>query len=709
MAEKKGLFNRWRHRLGRQLLELEEESVADLEYMDELREENANDELAKAQRGFGLQPPYGVEDEATEAANRPRQKYKYRRASLVDPSLSPALGEAGYGIYRPRYSHITNKTLKEMSLRDPIVAAIMQTRINQIARFSKPQASRFDPGFKISPVDPNMEIGAEEEEEVLFLESYICNTGSNTDRDPDSMMDFDMWLKLVIRDRLTFGAVAIETIRDNLGRIHSFVPAPTESIYYANKQLSPELVDQVVQANQMAYKQAVASGEEEKMEAADNERDRNRTDEEDYEFVQVLNGRVHQGFTRQEMVYKLGNPQNFITNNGYCIGELEFSTLSVTAHLQAENYNKLFFTHGFASRGLIHIKGDATPAMLKAFRSQWYAQISGNSNSWRTPILAGVDDVQWIPLSASNRDMEYKEYVDHIIRTLCALFAISPIEIGFDYLTKGPSQGGIGTEDNDSKLQQSQVRGLAPLLSWIESIINEDILPNLDEELSEKYKFEFVGLESESKMEELARQEQEATVRATMNEIREESGLDPVLAGEVVSNPLWIQLLMQTHTIGQIREYLFGYSGDSDNPKYDYIESPSWFQQRNIVDPGMQQLMGMPGDEFGGGGGQFGEEGEEGEEVPPGEEEEMTPEEAQQLEQGMAPEEQQQLLMQSRRENLDLIKFEMSAKSQWYKGVRLDKRLEKVKKQYIRDYKKIEKLLMKEIFEIVKGDVGDED
>lgn len=1036
---KKGFFGRFKDRLGRELLDLYEDSVE--EFADE------SESLEKS------------EDPYFDVANKPRsERYKYKRASLIDPSLSPALGEAGYGVYKPRYSHITNKTLKEMSLRDSVVASIIQTRINQVSRFAKPQESRFEPGFKIVPKDKSQEInpGSEEEQEIEFLKEYICNTGSNENRHPDSKMDFNTFMKLVIRDRLTFGAAAIETIRDNMGRIHSFIPAPTESIYYANKQANTDIIEETVQANQLAYKQAVGMNEEDEI---DNRRESRFDDDEEIEFVQVINGRVHEGFTRKDMVYKLGNPQNFITNNGYCfvpktarvqlgngsvkfvedvqvgdevidhkgghsrvvelksrkysgevvelvsrgldpikvtpehpvlvishhqkitphwkpakdikvgeylcipkvkceerdfefdiskhwirksknyvskialdedlawalgvyagdgciqkegglykhinfdigahedwiierlrstfesynatvkvysignyvrvtvyssglasffaeiapgtahtktvpncifearksikrafiegwidadgnhnsksssgvstikgatvseelaygitelsnscgflakvkssvcsspyskkgvcehfvvswrnnvtgkefvkgekfidssrngienddyfftristvsrtqytgmvfnfevedshsytsnlvvshncISELEFATMTITTHLQAENYNKMFFTHGFAARGLLHIQGDVTPANLKAFRSQWYAQVSGNANSWRTPIIAGVDKVDWIPLSASNRDMEYTQYIDHIIRTLCAIFAISPIEIGFDYLTKAPGQGGIGTEDNDSKLQQSQVRGLKPLLTWIEGLVNEDILPNVDEDLALKYKFEFVGLEAESKMEELERQQQEAQVRATLNEIREESGLDPILGGEVVSNPAWIDFVFRTHTVGQIREYLFGYEGDAENPKYDYIPDGMWFEQRNIVDPELaaqQQQMammsaqeGFPQEEGGA------EEGQEGSPGPQGEEPMMRSVDS-------SKKRYYGSLMKS-----NPFKREKAAK-------KVDQDLERVRKQYIQDWKAIEKMMMKDIFEAVKEDLDVED
>lgn len=946
-----GIFDTWKGRIDARLSELAEDS----------RDQLAADEaLAKAEQAMAQ----GGES-STDVLNR--QRYRYRRASLVDPSLMPTLGEGGYGIYRPRYSHLSNKTLKEMSLRDPIVNAIFQTRIQQIARFSRPQENRYEPGFRFMPRDPSIEIkpGSPEEAEIAWLTDYIRNCGSNEDREPKSKMDFDTFLRLMVRDRLTFGAVAIETIRNHVGGIHSFLPAPTESIYYANRQLPQEILAQA-QASQNAAMTGFQNQADEMRDLADaqEERDRQRDDDEDIEFVQVVNGRVHQTFTRKELLYKLGNPQNFIENNGYCflpgtafvrlqdhvalvedvvvgdvlldkdrelrrvvelkhrhyagevitlrvrglspvevtsehpllvlagnqrqvknrkpatykmakdvapgdylcvpkikpqsgievnltstitldedfawflglyvgdgciqkdergnpkqvcldigthetwildrltalfdrlklshktqsfdkcvrvrvysasfarlvgsvcpglahtkevpaavlsakasvkrafiegwidadgnhnkassastlrgvtvsvqlayaiaemsnelghlakvkkassrsfgkrcdhfvvswrtnvvekntvkgkefrysardqieddkffyvrvsssirslyegpvfnfevetshnyianqvvshncIGELEMATLTITGHLQAENYNKLFFTHGFASRGLIHIAGDVSPSQLQAFRAQWHAQVSGNENSWRTPIIAGVDGVEWIPLSATNRDMEYSVYIDHIIRTLCAIFAISPVEIGFEHLGRGQGQGGLGSEDNNTKIQHSQVRGLKPLLTWIETIINEDIVPNISEEFAARYKFQFVGLEIESKTEEINRQTAETAVRSTVNDVRRESGQDPVLGGDIICNPLYYQALLQTHKIGEIREFLFGYVGDSENPEYNYIADPLYLQNLELMIQAEQQAMMAEAQAGMGGGGEFGEEGEE--------------------------------------------------------------------------------------------------
>jgi hypothetical protein len=684
-----GLFDQLHNRLDKALLEARDES---------------RDEFARIDQEFeDMEKAYG-DDYGN--AGKERDRYRYKRASLIDPSLSPALGEAGYGLYRPRYSHIGNKTLKEMSLRDPLVAAIIQTRTNQVARFSRPQESRYDPGFKITPIDPSVEIepGSEEEQEVAFLTDYVVNTGSNVERAPDSKLNFDTWLRLVTRDRLTYGSAAIETIRDHMGRIHSFLPSPTETIYFANKQLPNELVEGTVEANQMAYKQVGENPFE--PDEADEFRRRIRDEDDEIEFVQVINGRIHEAFTRQEMIYKLGNPQNFFENNGYCIGELEMATLVITTHLQAENYNKMFFTHGFAARGLLHIKGDVPPSTLQAFRSQWYAQVSGNSNSWRTPVIAGADDVQWIPLSATNRDMEYSVYVDHIIRTLCSIFQISPVEIGFDHLVR--ETGGLAGEDNETKIEHSQVRGLKPLLVWVESIINHDIFPNIDEELAAKYKFQFVGLDAETKIEEIERQRGELELRSSFNDVRKEVGLDPILGGDVVANPTYIETLMRTHTLGEIREFLFGYKGDSENPKYDYVADPLWFQQRMLIEgpPEGQEIDPETGEPV----------EEEEEMIDPETGEVIDPETGEPVEEiaeepagEMISEEDERVPPTTEKSLEKNLKAGSSTKYHGARSsvVKLDSELMKMRDDYLKNYRSVSSMLMKEVTKTLEEEIDD--
>ena len=129
------------------------------------------------------------------------------------------------------------------------------------------------------------------------------------------------------------------------------------------------------------------------------------------------------------------------------------------------------------------------------FKRAWYAQTSGVFNSWRTPIVAGMDDVKWISFQQSNRDIEFHMWMDYVIKLICAIYLIDPSEINFDISQSRGEGNPMFTSKNEHKVKQSKDRGLRPLLRFIEDIIN----CILDELTEGKYELEFVGLDVESK------------------------------------------------------------------------------------------------------------------------------------------------------------------------------------------------------------------
>lgn len=987
--------------------------------------------------------PLGVEEPLSKLAQvndleKAMERKLVRRAALVDPALvGGAYGAGGDGPWKPRISHINNKTLKSMTLRDPIVSAIIQTRVAQVSNFSRPQTNRYETGFKWEPRDSSLKIrkGSEEEIEVKWLCDYITNCGLTTDRFREEKLTFIDWLKCLVRDRYTFGYACIETVPDYMGRIHHFLNAPTEAIYFANPRYDRNVLNSLGQINWANNDNGIGSEYERRV--AEQARTNSHQVDEDVDFVEVNNGQVVSTFTHDEIIFAKGNVQNFIDQNGYPIGETELCTTTITTHLQSLQYNKSYFcinenslirtrdgqfriidlyrryrdeaidiwtgrtyhrgrvyktqslkncrtilksgqilqtsdehwfyrvrddqnspefinqrdlrpgdyvmvspdgydgedscprgiypnkyhpsdsryrhwdsseveddlfevlgwiagdghigrlddcgretavqlfyhhvkekhilerhaailgkyginfkivnrplsgrnrekygdgdrprimihdvcfkrwmldlgfgratdkgipyrlfsmsrkyresfirgifsadghcrihrggygvpelacalenirsgvasllislgigssliyrkghpiglrvldidrfkkigfiqdyknrftprdsrnqkshdslppgisleiarslasvmrhndrgygnvrriisaggrlsrstavklcrqfnitryddllgfryvkvvgventgqivqmydieifdsihrftvdgvvvhnTHGFAARGVVHVKGDIDRKQIDLFRYQWYNQIAGNANSWRTPIITGVDEVNWIPLSATNRDMEYTQYVDHMIRTICGIFQISPMEFGFDYLDRGAGSQTLGESKNEWKVQESKERGLKPLLMWIEDIINQYIMPRADNRLSEKYVFRFVGLDAESKEEELQRQEQAIQLHSSLNDIRSEIEKEPVVGGGFILNPLFVDIVKTYCTAAEIREWFMGIPGAINDPAWQYCEGPGWLawnqmqMQMQMQQEQMAMMAGQP-------------------------------------------------------------------------------------------------------------------
>lgn len=441
--------------------------------------------------------------------------------------------------YKDRATSVNFDILRQMALKDSIVAAIIQTRVNQVKAFGVPQPDKYSVGFKISLRDEKEVSDEKDDENIKKLEYWILNTGHIENRDEKNQLSFTDFLGLITRDLLTYDQTAIETIQANDSTLSYFLPTSAGSIRFASKALTKnkELIATINKDRSLV---SPFDSEQEQNEVRIAEQDVKRQDE-DYRYVQIYQGQIVRGFFSDEMILKMMNPTTELDANGYSIGPLELLANIVSYHLFSEAHNRLFFIQGFASRGILHIEGEIPPQQLEGFRKQWREQLSGAQNSWRTPILAGGSKINWIPLQATNRDMEWSSWMEYLIKLMCAIYAIAPQEINFDITREGGSGLGDSGERNKVIFGDSKDRGLRPLLTFIESIINECLIKRYDEAVYQKYKFKFVGLDSESREKEVERQEKEVKVFKTINEIRAEHDLDEIEGGDILLDPTYMQ------------------------------------------------------------------------------------------------------------------------------------------------------------------------
>lgn len=159
------------------------------------------------------------------------------------------------------------------------------------------------------------------------------------------------------------------------------------------------------------------------------------------------------------------------------------------------------------------------------------------SNSFRTPIT-NAEDLQWISMQNSNRDMEYNSYFDFLIKVACSIFTIDPVEINFKYGNTG-QRGGLQEANNKEKVTESKERGLRPLLRFLEGQLNHHIIWPLNE----NFEFKFVGLDAKTRDEIADLNTKLVKTIRTVDEIRAEDNLPPLPdgKGEVILDPTWLQ------------------------------------------------------------------------------------------------------------------------------------------------------------------------
>ncbi|MCG3175425.1 MAG: hypothetical protein MOGMAGMI_00354 [Candidatus Omnitrophica bacterium] len=498
--------------------------------------------------------------------------------------------------YKEKATRITPNFLKQMALKDSMVASIIQTRQNQVSNFSSFIPSGYEKGFKISVKNeaevlekikqelleesqkkpPKEENGIELNEEAELKETqdksddsqevinwelerraktiyqeryrtriekaaqFIMNCGESENRPFETKKwNFNSYLRAVVRDRLTYDLIATELVPDQANRLHHFFPVDASTVKYASTSLKKYNSFPGSQTNiDLLYPDKYLD--------KINERDILKLDEtlleeEAYKYVQVINGRIERAFTEDELKIGIYNLSTDIYNNGYGICELELLVGLISSHLNTEYYNKAYFTQGFSAKGILHLKAPLPRRKIESIRQQWHHMIKGSKNSFQTPIFAGMDEVKWIPLTQNHSDIEFQGWMNYLIKIICSIYQIDPQEIGFGFKEEG-AKGGLSGDNTAQKLNQSKDKGLYPLLKFLESYVNCNVLQYLDSDLE----FYFVGLDGESREFALERQEKEVSFKKTLNEIREEDGLPPLPgADDLILNPVYLQWYSQ--------------------------------------------------------------------------------------------------------------------------------------------------------------------
>jgi hypothetical protein len=494
-----------------------------------------------------------------------------RKAIIDDPYFENLTSQINY---KTKMSRLSNRMLKEVSIRDWLVSAIIQARVDTLLRFSRPEHRRFEMGFRVIKKDKNSEYSQDELDEIAAIEDFIYHCGRKEGTPADERSLFGEFLKLVTRDALTFGHVAIEKIKTRGGGLHRFRPLPSESIYLINKRLSKEQIKNEEKNAKQTFGQPLSNNDPKK------DQKLNEVPIDYYKYVQMsYNMQPLAHFGDEDLIFKLFNPQNFADSNGYCYSPLELAIINITNHLNVENYNANFFTHGYAARGVLHLKGTVTQSQLMNFRRQFYNTISGQQHAWRTPIVAGLDEVQWVPMSGSAKEMEYINFNNHLMRIICSMFQIDPVELGLEYLASANGRSPMQQANNEYKIAYSRERGLYPILMFVEDLINGEILPALDKSFGNKYKFVFTGYTDETAQTEIAQMQAEMTVWKSMNDLlvqAQKQKIDTPAANLPLNQAFWA-LVEKNYTRGEIREIFFGDKGATQRKELQYIPGDQAF------------------------------------------------------------------------------------------------------------------------------------
>lgn len=407
--------------------------------------------------------------------------------------LDPLESASSLGYYS-KSTNLSYAMLRAMG-RTPIVSAVRNTRKDQISEFSKPQANKYSPGFIFEKV------GAEDGEEltdrdkrvVEKLTKFILNCGDDDKKwDLDDFSDF---IGKIVDDSLILDQATFEIIPKRGGEPTQFV---------ATDGATFRLADSFDNDNNTNGKKKVKGYYP--------------------SYVQLYMNQILAEFYPWELCFGIRNPSTNIYTNGYGRSELEDLVQTVTSMLNADKYNSATFTRGSSPKGMLLVKkGGLNNDRIGEVRRDWNAMITGADNNAKTLIMDG-ESFEWVDLQKNNKDMEYSAFQEYLIKLICAVYKISPEEIGFP-LQGSKGGNGIGSkEGGEQEKEYSMSKGLKPLLTKIEGWINKFLI---GPKTNEAWRFKFVGMDVESAKEEEERLQKAVTTYITPNEIRKGKKMKP--------------------------------------------------------------------------------------------------------------------------------------------------------------------------------------
>lgn len=401
--------------------------------------------------------------------------------------------------YRERPSALTYQAMEMIGRGVPVVSDVVGTRVKQVAMFCDRPEDRHAPGFRVRNRDwRKKQMTKAMRKEAERLEDLLLHTGTYDPTKPHESVSLRDFAAQFVSDSLIFDQATFEVVPDRIGR-----PAYMTIVDPATVRLI----------------------------------DPGTRDPGDPFAVQVINGAIAEAFTHDELAFCIRNPRSGIRSFGYGTSEIETLVREITGFLWGMDYNRRFFSQGSATKGVLNFKGTVPDKHMQAFRRQWYAMISGVSNAWRTPIT-NAEELQWINMQMSNRDMEYSSWMDFLIKIVCARFNIATEEVNFSYGNTGQSQA-MGSAPIEEKLKASRDLGLRPLVRWFFEQMNIYFIQRLNPD------FEVVpcGLDEKGIEAETDLLQKQTKIYLTVDEARELVELPPLPdeLGKVILDPTWLQ------------------------------------------------------------------------------------------------------------------------------------------------------------------------
>jgi hypothetical protein len=531
-----------------------------------------------------------------------------KKAPALAFTENPAPSDNYLGLYKSKRRLLPDEVIKQIRVTDHLVAAILRARGSMMSLFGHLRKDRFDIGMEIEIKPEFYKILTPEQHDKILkrikkFEQILLNCGHTEGLELQEKLTLPEFMDIQARNGLGFGRFATEIIYDLAGEpdengnypFHRFRPIDVGTIYRAVRK--GENVGNNLRQVAMAMLESI-KGEKIDIDIA-------KLKEDQYAWLQVIDGTPRQAFTHDEMVVFNLFPSTDLEHNGYPVTPIDTVVSSITTHISIDSYKKLYFQNGRASKGMLVIQSDEVDqAVLDTIKLQFNASINNVANSFRTPIfgIGKEDNVNWLQLNGEGlKDNDFEFLYDAVARVILSAFSMSPDELpGYSHLSRGTNSQTLSESNNEFKLTAARDTGLRPLVQKTETFFNQRLFPIIDPLLAKMCEIRFSGLDAQSKEQESTRLQQDSALHMTYDSTLIEVDKDPIgrhLGGDFPFNER-IQVIMDKYlSVGDIKAAFFNDPAATVDPMLRFKRDPFDLQFMQLLaqtNPGAVQAYFAP-------------------------------------------------------------------------------------------------------------------
>ena len=201
------------------------------------------------------------------------------------------------------------------------------------------------------------------------------------------------------------------------------------------------------------------------------------------------------------------------------LSPLETLKSTIDAELGGHEYNKRQVTAA-APDGMIDLGEGVRPEQVDQFKSYWLAEVAGKG---AMAFLGGTKNPSFIPFRTSNRDMQFLEWQNYLVRKIAAVFGLSPQDLGITF--------DVNRSTSEVQSEHTEDRGLRPLLALIQDYFTREVVwdpANGGPENNLAFRFTRLNLKETLQKAQINKLALAGSPWKTINEARKQDGYEPL-------------------------------------------------------------------------------------------------------------------------------------------------------------------------------------